>query len=106
MYFLDIPIDKTGTDYKRTHTGQYCDFNCSLLWIYKNLRIYSFYTVKGKYLRPQRNLNLKLIRLNCFCHETAIHCTLVILSLAYLEATLNQKEMVTKTTKKAIWVCI
>ena len=65
-----------------------------------------FITVKGKYLRPQRNLNLKLIRLNCFCHETAIHCTLVILSLAYLEATLNQKEMVTKTTKKAILVCI
>ena len=44
MYFLDIPIDKTGTDlyYKLAHTGQYCDFNCSLLWIYKTLWINSF----------------------------------------------------------------
>ena len=44
MYFLDIPIDKTGTDlyYKLANTGQYCDFNCSLLWIYKTLWINSF----------------------------------------------------------------
>ena len=27
---------------------QYCDFNCSLLWIYKNLRINSFYYCERK----------------------------------------------------------
>ena len=37
-------------------------------------------TVQGKYFCLQRNLNLKLLILNCLCHKTAIHYTLVVLS--------------------------
>ena len=50
LYFLDIPIDKTDTELycKPTHTGQYCDFNCSLPWNYKTLWIKSFYYLARK----------------------------------------------------------
>ena len=58
--------------------------------------------MQRKYIRPQKHLNLKLIRPNYICQGTAIHNTLAVFSLIDLEAHLIQKETVTKMTKRKL----
>ena len=55
--------------------------------------------MQGKYVYPQKKLNLKSIRLSCLSRGTNIHYTFVILSLSDLDMTLKQKEMMKKTKK-------
>ena len=105
VQFLHITIDKIDNDlyYKLTHTRKYSDVNFSLPWNYKNLQLKSLYhRARKKYFRPQRNLNLKLIILNCLCHETAINYTIVILLLSDLQTTLKEKQIMTKIMKRKL----
>ena len=48
--------------------------------------------MQGKHVRPQRNLNLKLIVSSCLCYEADIHYTVVTLSSSDLEMAQNDEE--------------
>ena len=58
--------------------------------------------MQGKYVYPQKKLNLKSIRLSCLSRGTNIHYTFVILSLSDLDMTLKQKEMIKKNKENNI----